>query len=261
MTDPVLAIRDLDVRFGGRRVVDLEALDLAAGEIVGLVGESGSGKSLTALATLGLAGSVGAGVRGSIRLDGRELLGLPESELRHVRGKQIAMIFQSPVSAFNPVFRVGDVFVRALALHGLRRGEARERARSALREVLLAPDLLERDPHQLSGGQAQRVAIALAVALRSRILLADEPTSALDVTVQAEILELLRTLREREGIGVLFISHDLAVVAQLCDRVAVMRAGKLVEVGSTDAVVRSPADPYTRELVAAVPRLRGREAA
>jgi ABC-type glutathione transport system ATPase component len=142
-----------------------------------------------------------------------------------------------------------------LRLHGLGRADARERAQAGLREVLLSPDLLKRYPHQLSGGQAQRVAIALAVALRSEVLLADEPTSALDVTVQAEILELLRGLRDRDGMAILMISHDLAVIGQLCDRIAVMRDGRIVESGATASVLRSPQHPYTRELVAAVPRV------
>ena len=165
------------------------------------------------------------------------------------------MIFQNPVSAFNPVFRVGEIFLRTLRLHGLGRADARERAQAGLREVLLSPDLLKRYPHQLSGGQAQRVAIAIAVALRSEVLLADEPTSALDVTVQAEILELLRGLRDRDGMAILMISHDLAVIGQLCDRTAVMRDGLIVESGATASVLRSPQHPYTRELVAAVPRV------
>jgi peptide/nickel transport system ATP-binding protein len=250
-----LEIRDLQIAFGGHRVVDLEALDLDEQEIVGLVGESGSGKSMTALAVLGLAQAAGAAVHGSVRLDGRELVGLTERELRRVRGERIAMIFQNPVSAFNPVFRVGDVFVRALRLHGLGREQARVRARDGLAEVLLTPDLLERYPHQLSGGQAQRVAIALALALRSQVLLADEPTSALDVTVQAEILELLRGLRERERMAVLLISHDLGVIAQLCDRAAVMRAGRIVETAPTAAILQNAREQYTRELVAAVPKI------
>jgi peptide/nickel transport system ATP-binding protein len=250
-----LEIRALQVSFGGRRVVDLEELDVDAEEVVGLVGESGSGKSMTALAVLGLAQAAGATVQGSVRLDGRELVGLTERELRRVRGERIAMIFQNPVSAFNPVFRVGDVFVRALRLHGLTREQARLRAREGLGEVLLTPDLLERYPHQLSGGQAQRVAIALALALRSEVLIADEPTSALDVTVQAEILELLRGLRERERMAVLLISHDLGVIAQLCDRTAVMQAGRIVEAASTAAILHDAREEYTRELVAAVPRI------
>jgi peptide/nickel transport system ATP-binding protein len=251
-----LALRKLRIAFGGRTVVDLDEFDLAEEEIVGLVGESGSGKSMTALAVLGLAGAAGATVTGSIALDGQELVGLSERQLRDIRGRRVAAIFQSPVSAFSPVFRVGDVFVRALRLHGIPRIEAVSRAEDALREVLLDRELLRRYPHQLSGGQAQRVAIALAVALRSEVLLADEPTSALDVTVQAEIVELLQMLRERERMSILFISHDLAVVAQLCDRVAVMRSGCIVESGTTAEVLRQPADAYTRELIAAVPRVR-----
>jgi peptide/nickel transport system ATP-binding protein len=250
-----LALRDVEIRFGERRVVAIDELDLAGEEILGLVGESGSGKSMTALAVLGLAETTGAIVRGSIRLDGLELAGLSGRALRRVRGERVAMIFQNPVSAFNPVFRVGEIFLRTLRLHGLGRADARERAQAGLREVLLSPDLLKRYPHQLSGGQAQRVAIALAVALRSEVLLADEPTSALDVTVQAEILELLRGLRDRDGMAILMISHDLAVIGQLCDRIAVMRDGRIVESGATASVLRSPQHPYTRELVAAVPRV------
>ena len=250
-----LAVRALEVRFGDRRVVAIEELDLASEEILGLVGESGSGKSMTALAVLGLAQAAGAGVAGSIRLDGLELTGLSGRALRRVRGERIAMIFQNPVSAFNPVFRVGDVFLRTLRLHGVGRSETRERARAGMREVVLSPDLLERYPHQLSGGQAQRVAIALAVALRSEVLLADEPTSALDVTVQAEILEVLRGLRDRDGMTILMISHDLAVIGQLCDRTAVMYDGRIVESGPTASVLRNPQDRYTRQLVAAVPRV------
>ena len=250
-----LALRDLEIAFGERRVVELEALDVGAGEIVGLVGESGSGKSMTALAVLGLADTAGAHVTGSIKLDGRELVGAAPAQIRAIRGSRIAMIFQHPVSAFNPVFRIGDIFLRALRLHGASRAEAVDRARTALAEVLLPNALLERYPHELSGGQAQRMAVALAVALRAEVLIADEATSALDVTVQAEIVELLARLRELEGIAILFISHDLAVVGQLCDRVAVMQRGRIVEIGATEHVLHAASDPYTRELIAAVPRI------
>jgi ABC-type glutathione transport system ATPase component len=165
------------------------------------------------------------------------------------------MIFQSPVSSLDPLLRVGELFERTLRLHGVRKREASERAESALREVLLSPDLLQRYPHELSGGQAQRIAIAMALALRSQVLLADEPTSALDVTVQAEILDLLRRVREERGMSVLFISHDLAVIAELCDRVAVMQLGRIVEEGETARVLGEPEDEYTKRLVAAVPKI------
>jgi ABC-type glutathione transport system ATPase component len=248
-----LEITGLDVRFGGQQVVAIDELALEAGQILGLAGESGSGKSMTTLAILGLAGTVGASVTGSIRLDGTELTTLPPRALRDVRGRRVAAIFQSPSTAFSPVFRVGTVVHRALRLHGMSKAEAADRAASALRAVFLSPDLLHRYPSQLSGGQLQRVAIAIALALRAEVLLADEPTSALDVTVQAEVLELLRGLRSREGMSVLFISHDLAVVAELCDRVAVMRAGRIVEEGPAARVVSAPQDAYTAELLASVP--------
>ena len=250
-----LGISGLTVCFGSRQVVSIDELRLDHGEILGLAGESGSGKSMTTLAILGLAHTVGATVSGSITLDGVELTGLPEDKLRAIRGRRIAAIFQSPSTAFNPVYRVGSIVTKALRLHGATKSEAPERAAEAMRQVLLSPDLMRRYPSQLSGGQLQRVAIALAIALRAEILLADEPTSALDVTVQAEVLDLLRDLRESIGMSILFISHDLAVVAELCDRVAVMRQGLIVEQGPSTDVLSAPADPYTAELLASVPKL------
>jgi peptide/nickel transport system ATP-binding protein len=251
-----LAITGLQVSFGDRLVVDVGELGVAEAEIVGLAGESGSGKSMTTLAVLGLAHTVGATVRGSITLDGAELAGMSQRELRDVRGRRVAAIFQSPAAAFSPVFRLGSVVHRALRLHGMSKSEAAEAASRAMRQVLLSPGLLDRYPSQLSGGQLQRVAIAIAVALRAEVLLADEPTSALDVTVQAEVLEVLRELRDRDGMSVLFISHDLAVVAELCDRVAIMRQGRIVEQGPAARVLSAPADPYTADLLAAVPVIR-----
>jgi peptide/nickel transport system ATP-binding protein len=253
-----LAIADLEICFGSRQVVAIEELALGHAEILGLAGESGSGKSMTTLAILGLAHTVGASMSGSIILDGLELTGLGEDRLRNIRGSRIAAIFQSPSTAFNPVYRVGTILTKALRLHGASKSEAPDRAADAMRQVLLSPDLMRRYPSQLSGGQLQRVAIALAVALRAEILLADEPTSALDVTVQAEVLDLLRDLRETIGMSILFISHDLAVVAELCDRVAVMRQGLIVEQGPSGQVLSAPAHPYTAELLASVPKLASR---
>ena len=250
-----LGISGLRVRFASRQVVSIDDLRLGDAEILGLAGESGSGKSMTTLAILGLAHTVGATVSGSITLDGQELTGLPQDRLREIRGSRIAAIFQSPATAFNPVYRVGTLLVKTLRLHGAPKSEAADRAAQAMRQVLLSPDLMRRYPSQLSGGQLQRVAIALALALRAEILLADEPTSALDVTVQAEVLDLLRDLRESVGMSILFISHDLAVVAELCDQVAVMRQGLIVEQGPASQVLAAPASPYTAELLESVPKL------
>lgn len=251
-----LTVRDLRVAFGSRVVASVPSLELTDGRVVGLAGESGSGKSMTATAVLGLADKLGASVTGSVSLDGVELLGAPEPRLREVRGRRIAMIFQSPTASFNPVLRVGEVFRRTLRLHGERsRRAARRRAEEALAEVLLPGHVLDRYPHQMSGGQLQRVAIALALALRADVLLADEPTTALDVTVQAEILALLDRLRRDDGLAVLLISHDLAALAEIADELVVMRAGSVVESGPASSVLERPRSDYTRALIDAVPVL------
>lgn len=249
----MIAIRDLEVAYGEAVVARVPELDLAAGEIVGLAGESGSGKSQTALAVLGLSRSLGATVRGSIALEGEELLGATEARWRELRGRRIAMVMQSPRGSLNPTLRLGRFFARTLALHGIEGDEAKGRVSAALADVSLDESLLDRYPHQVSGGQAQRFAIALAVALRADVLLCDEPTSALDVTVQAQVVALLKRLREEHGTAMLFISHDLAVIGDLADRVVVMRDGAVVEQGTAAEVLHAPSDEYTRALLEAVP--------
>ncbi|MDI2126576.1 dipeptide/oligopeptide/nickel ABC transporter permease/ATP-binding protein [Yinghuangia seranimata] len=250
---PVLDIRGLTVRINGRTVVDEVDLSLAPGERVGLIGESGSGKSLTALAVPGLLPD-GAEASGSIRLAGRELLGLRERELARVRGDQVAVVFQEPSTALDPLRRVGAQIAEPLRLHrGMTRRQAAAEAVELVRRVGLPdPEHAVRSwPHQLSGGQRQRVGIAIALACRPAVLIADEPTTALDVTVQREILGLLDELTREEETALLFITHDLAVVAGVADRVAVMRGGRLIEEGTTEEVVRAPREPYTKDLLAA----------
>jgi ABC-type glutathione transport system ATPase component len=249
----VIAVRDLEVAYGEHVVARVPSLDLTRGEIVGLAGESGSGKSQTALAILGLSRSLGATLRGSITLDGEELLGATEARWRELRGRRIAMVMQSPRGSLNPTLRLGRYFLRTLALHGVEGEEAKRRMADALADVSLDESLLSRYPHQVSGGQAQRFAIALAVALRAEVLLCDEPTSALDVTVQAQVVALLKRLREEHGTAMLFISHDLAVIGDLADRFVVMRDGRVVEEGDTGTVLHTPSDDYTRALLDAVP--------
>lgn len=251
----MMRVRDLNVRYGDRVVAHVGELDLAPGSITGIAGESGSGKSQTALAIMGLARYSGADVSGSVRLDDLELTTLNSREWRAVRGTRLAMIMQSPRAALNPTLRLGTLFGRTLRLHGVSRGDITTRMTDALREVVLDPAILDRYPHQVSGGQAQRFAIAMVSALRAEIVIADEPTSALDVTVQAEVIEVLRELRDRHGTGLLFISHDLAVISELADRIVIMRQGVVVESGSTNEVLGSPSHEYTRQLLAAVPRI------
>jgi peptide/nickel transport system ATP-binding protein len=224
---------------------------------LGLVGESGSGKSATALAILRLL-PIQARVRGEISFGGASLLQLSEEDMRRVRGSRISMIFQEPMTALNPVMRVGDQVAEAVLAHQrIGKKEAWARAVEALREVAIPePESRSRDyPHQLSGGQRQRVMIAMALVNHPQLLIADEPTTALDVTIQAQILELLRELRDKYKLAVLFISHDLGVVSRVADRVAVMYAGEIVEQGPVERIFAAAAHPYTRGLISAIPTL------
>ncbi len=255
----LLTIDNLTIRFGQTQAVRGLSLEIAPGESLGLVGESGSGKSVTALAILRLLDAA-ATVEGRIAFDGCELLALDPEEMRQLRGREIAMIFQEPMTALNPVLPVGEQVAEAVRVHqrGLSRMQVREKALEAMLAVALPdPAVRYRDyPHQFSGGQRQRILIAMAIANRPRLLIADEPTTALDVTVQAQILELLADLRERFGLAMLFISHDLAVVSQVADRVAVMRQGLLLEQASRAAIFSEPLHEYTRSLLGAVPTMR-----
>ncbi|MEU6560719.1 ABC transporter ATP-binding protein [Nocardia nova] len=252
----ILEISELSVRFGDRTVVDRVGLRVRRGEVLALVGESGSGKSLTARSVLGLL-PAGARATGSIRLDGTEIVGAPAERLREIRGTRAAMVFQDPQTALNPVQKIGTQLVQALRAHGATASAARARAVELL-ELVDIPDARRRVgwyPHQVSGGQKQRVVLALALSGEPDLLIADEPTTALDVTVQAEILDMLRNLRRRNGTAILFISHNLGVVAELADRVVVMRAGRVVEQRPAHDLFAAPAHDYTRTLLAAVPRL------
>jgi peptide/nickel transport system ATP-binding protein len=225
---------------------------------LGLVGESGSGKSATSLAIIRLLPPQ-ARIKGKISFAGQDLLALPEDSMRKLRGSKISMIFQEPMTALNPVMRVGDQVAEAVAAHhSVSRQEAKRRAVEALREVALPePDQRANDyPHQLSGGQRQRVMIAMALVNHPRLLIADEPTTALDVTIQAQILDLLRDLRERHKLAMLFISHDLGVVSRVADHVAVMYAGEIVEMGPVRQIFSAAQHPYTRGLVHAIPTLK-----
>jgi oligopeptide/dipeptide ABC transporter ATP-binding protein len=268
----VLELRNLEVRFPASpaplaAVRDL-SFTISRGEVLGLVGESGSGKSVTSLAIMRLLPSQ-ALVSGEARFQAnggapQDLLRLEPEQMRSLRGAQMAMVFQEPMTALNPVMRVGEQIAEAVRAHSnISKKESWSRAVEALREVAIPdPEHRARDyPHQLSGGMRQRVVIAMAIVNRPELLIADEPTTALDVTIQAQILDLLAELREKFGLTMLFISHDLAVISQVADRVAVMYAGSMVELASRQEIFRAPAHPYTRGLLEAMPTLtteRGR---
>jgi peptide/nickel transport system ATP-binding protein len=260
---PLLSVRDLRIAFSGHEAVHGVSFAMAQGETLGLVGESGSGKSATSLALLRLlppSAEVSGGMEFT-RADGvtDDLLRLPEEAMRRHRGRSMAMIFQEPMTALNPVMKVGQQIGEALLAHAPRTGrhEVRERVLAAMHEVALPEPERRIDdyPHQFSGGQRQRIVIAMALINKPRLLIADEPTTALDVTVQAQILELLKKLKREHRLSMLFISHDLAVVAQVADRVAVMRDGAIVEQGSVEQVMTRPQNEYTRNLLASAPTM------
>jgi len=259
MSPPLLDVRDLHVRFptpdGPIQAVSGVSFSVSAGETLAVVGESGSGKSVSSLAVLGLLGG-GRVTAGSVRFAGEELVGADPERLRHVRGAEIAMIFQNPMSSLDPLFTVGDQVAEALRVHRrVSRRAAHARAVDLLREVGL-PDLPRRArsyPHELSGGQQQRVMIAMALACEPALLIADEPTTALDVTVEAQILDLLRRMQRDHGTALLFVTHDMGVVAEMADRVLVMYAGQVVEQGPVADVLRDPRNPYTRALIESIP--------
>ncbi|MGB0617848.1 MAG: ABC transporter ATP-binding protein [Myxococcota bacterium] len=258
----LLEVRDLRTAFpsasGLLPVVDGVSFDLNRGEVLALVGESGSGKSMSALSTMRLVPKPGRVIEGSVRLDGTELLALPVTEMRKIRGGRMSMIFQEPMTCLNPVVRVGEQVIEAIQLHeDVSTADARERTRELFVEVGI-PDpeaRLDAHPHQLSGGLKQRVMIAMALSTRPEILIADEPTTALDVTVQAQILSLLRDLQRNRNAAILLITHDLGIVNELADRVAVMYAGRLVEVADRRSLLSDPRHPYTQGLLRSIPAL------
>jgi ABC-type dipeptide/oligopeptide/nickel transport system ATPase component len=257
----LLDVRHLTVEFGapgsGRPAVNDISFRIMPGETLGLVGESGSGKSMTAFSILRLLPPGGQITSGEILFDGRNLLSLGDREMREVRGARISLIFQEPMTALNPVMRVGDQVAEALFVHGHSRPAAARQAVELL-EAVHIPDAARRArdyPHQLSGGQRQRVMIAIALACKPPLVIADEPTTALDVTIQAQILDLLRELRTRFNLAYLIITHDFGVIAEMADRVAVMHEGRIVEEGPVRQILRAPAHPYTQRLLAAVPGL------
>src|SRR5689334_17780191 len=266
MSSRVLDIAGLDVAVGNpahaNHVVRGIDLCIEGGQILGLVGESGSGKTMTALACLGMVPPP-ARVRGSIKVDEFEVIGKTDAALADLRGGRIAMIFQNPMRALNPFLTVGQQMTEIIRHHRRCNGpQSQVAAVEALKAARIsdAETLLSRYPHQLSGGQIQRAMIALALACRPRLLIADEPTTALDVTVQAQIVALLHELARANGLAILFISHDLGLVSQLCDHVAVMYAGEIVEAGPVGSVIDSPRHPYSAQLINAVPTLgRGRQ--
>ncbi len=255
--EAILRLEGLRTRFGAFAAVDGVDLEVPRGRTLGIVGESGCGKSVLSLSVMGLVPRPGRVAEGRVVLEGRDLLALPPSEMRRVRGGQVAMIFQEPMTSLNPVHSVGAQIMEAMRAHEPGARNLRGRAIEALRRVRIpSPERrFEEYPHQLSGGMRQRVMIAMALACNPRVLIADEPTTALDVTVQAQILDLLRALQAETGMAIILITHDLGVVAEMADEVAVMYAGRVVERAPVAALFDDPQHPYTIGLLGSVPRL------
>jgi peptide/nickel transport system ATP-binding protein len=262
MTIPVLSVRDLRVAFPTRRgamvAVDGVSFDIMPGEVLGVVGESGAGKSVTGAAIIGLLEPPGRITEGEVRLRGERIDTLSADAMRHIRGKRIGMVFQDPLTSLNPLYRIGDQLVETIMTHSpLSPAQARQRALSLLAEVGIpaAQTRIDNYPHQFSGGMRQRVVLALALAGEPELIIADEPTTALDVSVQAQIITLLRRLCRQHGAAVMLITHDMGVIAETADRVAVMYAGRIAEIGPVRDVVTAPLHPYTAGLMGSIPKL------
>jgi peptide/nickel transport system ATP-binding protein len=266
MTEPVLSVRNLQVEFATRhdrlRAIDGVSFDIEKGEVLGVVGESGAGKSVTGLAVIGLIDPPGGITGGEIYLSGLRIDHLPPEEMRRVRGKRIGMIFQDPLTSLNPLYRIGDQIVETIKTHtNLSDQAARKRAIDLLAEVgIPAPDKrIDGYPHEFSGGMRQRVVIALAICAGPELIIADEPTTALDVSVQAQIISLIKRLGRDHGTAVMLVTHDMGVIAETCDRVAVMYSGRIAEIGPVQDVVRNPLHPYAKGLMGAIPTLSGED--
>ncbi|UFS76922.1 ABC transporter ATP-binding protein [Tardiphaga sp. 37S4] len=264
MSVPVLSVRNLRVEFASRRgalrAIDGVSFDIAKGEVLGVVGESGAGKSVTGLAAIGLIDPPGRISGGEILLSGLRIDNLPAEAMRRIRGKRIAMIFQDPLTSLNPLYRIGDQLVETIRTHlNMNETQARRRAVDLLAEVgIPAPDKrVDAYPHEFSGGMRQRVVIALAIAAEPELIIADEPTTALDVSVQAQIIALIKRLGRDHGTAVMLVTHDMGVIAETSDRVAVMYSGRIAEIGPVRDVVQTPLHPYAKGLMGAIPTLTG----
>jgi oligopeptide/dipeptide ABC transporter, ATP-binding protein, C-terminal domain len=264
MDNPVLSVRNLRVEFVTRRgilkAIDGVSFDIGRGEVLGVVGESGAGKSVTGSAVIGLIDPPGRIAGGEILLDGRRIDNLPPEEMRRIRGKRIGMIFQDPLTSLNPLYTVGEQLIETIRTHmPLSASGARKRAIDLLAEVGIpaAERRIDSYPHEFSGGMRQRVVIALALCVEPELIIADEPTTALDVSVQAQIISLLKKLGRERGTAIMLVTHDMGVIAETADRVAVMYAGRIAEIGPVQEVVRQPLHPYAQGLMGAIPSLRG----